>query len=267
MLSLVTGLLSVALYAGATLGLALALRRAVPRPDYLAMAAAALAMILHAVVLYGQLVTPAGLQLGFFLSLSLACWVMTLLVLLLALSQPVQNLGLIVFPLAALALAATLAWAGGGPVISHQHFGLDAHVLISLAAYGVLVLAAIQALVLAFQHRMLHDHHTLGTVRALPPLAVMETLLFRMIGIGFALLTAALATGLVFLDDLFAQHLAHKTVLTILAWLLFALLLGGHYVAGWRGLTAVRLTLGGVILLVLGYSGSKLVLELILERG
>ncbi len=263
---LVTGLIGALLYLAGTVLLIQRLRRGMSGTATLAMAAATAGMAAHAFVLGNQLSVPAGLQLGFFHSLSLAGWVMVLLMLVIALRQPVQNLGIGVLPLAALALLGALAW-GGGRVISTNNLGIDAHILLSLVAYGVLGLAAIQALVLLFQHRALHDHRALGAVRGLPPLYVMETILFRLLAIGFILLTAGLATGLLFLDDMFAQQVVHKTVLSILAWLLFAALIAGHWVAGWRGLTAVRLTLGGIVLLIVGYSGSQLVLEIILPSS
>jgi ABC-type uncharacterized transport system permease subunit len=109
----------------------------------------------------------------------------------------------------------------------------------------------------------LRHHRPGGLLRALPPLAVMETLLFQTLGLGFALLSLALFSGLIFIQDMFAQHLAHKTVLSIFAWLVFAVLLWGRWRFGWRGRTAIRWTLGGFALLVLAYFGSKFVLELI----
>jgi len=87
-----------------------------------------------------------------------------------------------------------------------------------------------------------------------------------MIGVGFALLTLALVTGVLFLQDIFAQHLVHKTVLSIMAWCVFALLLWGRWRFGWRGRVAIRWTVGGFVFLMLAYFGSKLVLELILKR-
>jgi len=94
----------------------------------------------------------------------------------------------------------------------------------------------------------------------------MEHFLFQLIAAGFALLTLALFTGLIFVQNLFAQHLVHKTVLSLLAWLVFAVLLWGRWRFGWRGRTAIRWTLGGFASLMLAYFGSKLVLELILGR-
>jgi ABC-type uncharacterized transport system permease subunit len=87
-----------------------------------------------------------------------------------------------------------------------------------------------------------------------------------MISVGFVLLSAALVTGFLFLEDMFAQHLAHKTVLSILAWLAFGILLWGRYRFGWRGRPAIRWTLVGFAVLVLAYFGSKAVLELLLRR-
>ena len=94
----------------------------------------------------------------------------------------------------------------------------------------------------------------------------METLLFEMIGTGFVLLTLALASGFAFLEDMFAQHLVHKTVLSILGWVVFGTLLLGRHRYGWRGRTAIIWTLSGYVMLILAYFGSKAVLELILQR-
>lgn len=94
----------------------------------------------------------------------------------------------------------------------------------------------------------------------------METLLFQLIGVGFGLLSVSLLSGLMFLENLFTQHLAHKTVLSILAWIVFAVLLWGRAYRGWRGQVAIRWTLGGFFSLMLAYFGSKMVLEIILDR-
>ena len=103
-------------------------------------------------------------------------------------------------------------------------------------------------------------------MRALPPLAIMERMLFQLIAVGFVLLTLSLLSGFVYLENMFAQHLVHKTILSILAWAVFGVLLLGRRLYGWRGKVAVRWTLSGIALLLLAYFGSKLVLELILQR-
>jgi len=141
---------------------------------------------------------------------------------------------------------------------------MQAHVVLSLLAFSLLAIAAFQAALLAIQDHYLRLRRPGGFVRALPPLETMERLLFRIIALGFIFLTAALLLGWVALEDLFAQHLVHKTALSLVAWAVFGILLWGRWYFGWRGRTAVRWTTGGLTVLLLAYFGSKLVLELIL---
>jgi ABC-type uncharacterized transport system permease subunit len=140
------------------------------------------------------------------------------------------------------------------------------HVMASLLAYSLLSIAAVTAVVIAILHNLLRSHRAPRVIEILPPLVVMESLLFKMIGAGWLILCISLATGLLFVDDLFAQHLAHKTFLSVLAWLVFGLLLLGRWRYGWRGMRVVRLCLIGMAILLLAYFGSKAVLELLLDR-
>ena len=96
----------------------------------------------------------------------------------------------------------------------------------------------------------------------------MEAVLFRIIWTGFILLTLTLASGIVFSEELFGKplQLSHKTLFGIISWAVYAALLGGRQLYGWRGRMAVRLTIAGFILLLLAYVGSKFVLEVILHR-
>jgi ABC-type uncharacterized transport system permease subunit len=145
--------------------------------------------------------------------------------------------------------------------------GLASHVIFSIIAYGVLTIASLQAVALAIQENALKKHRTLKLINILPPLQTMEELLFDMLWLGFILLSASIASGYLFVEDLFAQHLVHKTVFSITAWLVFATLLWGRHQQGWRGKTAVRWTLVGFAALMLAYFGSKFVLELLLHKG
>ena len=228
------------------------------------MVVGVLALALHAVNLSTRLLTPEGLNMGFYNALSVVSWMAALIVLAAAWRQPVENLGLGVFPFAALALGLELALQSRHVILAGAPWPLEAHVIISIVAYSLLTIAAVHALVLAWEDHALHAHHAGGLVRGLPPLATMERLLFQLIGAGFVLLTLALATGFLFVEDLFAQHLVHKTVLSIAAWALFGLLLLGRWRFGWRGRVAIRWTLGGFVCLALAYFGTKLVLEILL---
>ncbi|RMG53911.1 MAG: hypothetical protein D6717_10405 [Gammaproteobacteria bacterium] len=226
-----------------------------------------LALILHGVALWQAIVTPEGLDLGFFRALSAVGWMAAALLLVSCFGRVSISLGLVLLPFAG--ISAVLA--GSLPEISfiagHPNARLDLHIFISLLAYSVLTLATLQALLLAYQIRHLHNHQPGGLLRVLPPLAEMEHLLFRFILLGFILLTIALASGFVYLEDMFAQHVVHKTILSIAAWFIYGVLLFGHWRFGWRGRLAVNWTLGAFVVLMLAYFGSKLVLELILGRG
>ena len=140
------------------------------------------------------------------------------------------------------------------------------HIMISIIAYSLIMLRALQALALAYQDHAIRSHHPGGLIRFFPPLHDMETLLFQMLGFGFIFLTTALASGFFFVEDLFAQSLVHKTVLSIIGWFILAILLFGRYRFGWRGKIAIRWTLAAFVFIMLAYFGSKLVLEFILHK-
>lgn len=219
--------------------------------------------VLHGVSVYHTLHHPNGIDLGLVSIGSLIGWLVTALVIGSSLRQKIDNLFIGVFPMAAITvlLASTLP---PSDVLKPYGSGLFLHILLSVLAYSIFTLAALQAILLWRQQLALKHHHTRGLVTSLPPLQIMERLLFEMLWVGFILLSISLITGWLFLDNLFAQHLAHKTVLSIAAWLIYATLLGGRQLLGWRGITAVRWTVGGFLLLMLGYFGSKLVVEFIL---
>jgi ABC-type uncharacterized transport system permease subunit len=220
------------------------------------------AMLIHGSVLYPAIVTATGLNLGIFYAASLVAMTAALLLLLAAFVEPVENLGIPVFSVAAICIG--LAMIFPARHIISSSWQLDSHILISLLAYSILGLAVLQALLLAIQDSHLRNREPGGFIRALPPLQTMETLLFQMIATGFVLLTLALVTGMLFLEDIFAQHLVHKTTLSIIAWVVFAILLWGRWRYGWRGRIAIRWTIGGFIFLMLAYFGSKFVLELVI---
>jgi ABC-type uncharacterized transport system permease subunit len=141
------------------------------------------------------------------------------------------------------------------------------HILSSIIAFSLLTIAALQAILLAIQEQQLRNHPSKRFIQTLPPLQTMESLLFQMIATGILFLTVSLISGFVFIEDLFAQYLVHKTILAIVAWVTFSGLLIGRIKYGWRGQTAVKWTLAGFSLLLLAYFGSKLVLEVILQRA
>ena len=226
---------------------------------------ATLAVAAHAVSLYFLLATEQGLMIGLLPVASCMAAVVTGLMVVSSLYRPFQWIGALVFPFSAVIVPASLWLRIGYPAHPIEH-GVGLHVLLSILAYSVLVISACQSILLLIQHRQLKDGNIRGMMRLFPPIQVMESMLFDTIWLGEALLTVAIVFGFLYVDDLFAQHLVHKTVLTLVSWVIFAVLLGGRHLRGWRGRTAIRFTLSGFAVLLVAFFGSRLVLEVILNR-
>ncbi len=218
----------------------------------------------HAVAVFSGIVTDAGMNLSVLQASSLISWFICTITLFSSLGRPLGSLLIALLPTAAITIALTLALDSPG-ALQRYNTGMIAHILLSILAYSVLSIAAMQAIALALQEYRLRHHQLRGLLKVLPPLQTMEQMLFEIIWVGFALLTAAIATGAIYVDDLLAQHLVHKTFFSVVAWLLFAVLLWGRHQLGWRSRTAIRWTLSAFACLLIAYIGSKVVLEVILQ--
>jgi hypothetical protein len=173
--------------------------------------------------------------------------------------------GVIIYPLAAvLVLLYTFAGHGRAQALDWR---LQLHAWLALLAYAALALSALIAILGWAQDRALRQRQLHGWLRALPPLVQLEALLFRSLWASFVLLSAALLTGVLFVENLLAQHLWHKTVLSVLSWLVLGALLFGRWRYGWRGARALKLTLTSMALLLLAFFGSKFVLEVLLRHA
>jgi len=229
-----------------------------------ALSIAFLALALHGYQLWDGVVTGFGLNLSLFLVVSLTAWLINLIVIASSLFNHNENLGIITLP----AAVVSIILVAGNPQVEIIDLtsspGLKYHILFSIISYSLLSIAAVQALLVAFQDYHLRQHRLKGLIGIFPSLETMELLLFQMISIGFVLLSISLISGAWFLTNIFEQHLVHKTVLSITAWFVFATLLWGRWKFGWRGRKAIRWTIAGLVVLMLAYFGSKTVMELIL---
>lgn len=228
-----------------------------------ALAAACLGLAAHAALLVQLGWQDGQLWMGLGMAWSVEAWQSAVLLVVLGIREPLAPLAPAVFTFAGLGLLMGVFLGSPAVAVATGKPGVVAHVLSSLLAYGLLTLAMLQALCVALQDHRLRAG---GAVDRLPPIRTMERLLFVLVGIGFGLLSLSLITGLLATDNLFAQHLAHKTVFTLAAWLVFGLLLVGRWWRGWRGRVAVGWTLGGYASLALAYFGAKWVLEMLLGQ-
>jgi ABC-type uncharacterized transport system permease subunit len=167
------------------------------------------------------------------------------------LREPLHALGAMAYPITGLWAVAPAVFHDSGTLIPLADWKIGIHIVFSLLSAGLLTLAAIQAAATSVLDNMLRKPANLMILHRLPPLQTMERLLFQLIFFGFFLLSLTLVSGLIFVHNLFAQHLVHKTVLSFFAWLIFGLLLWGRMRHGWRGRTAIRWALSGYTALVL----------------
>lgn len=263
--SLLPSIASALIYAGVTVYHGTRLARGATADKRILCGGGVIAVLLHALALSSQMLAPIGLNLDFITAASLIAAAVIALTLLACASLPVENLLVLLYPLGVITtLVAQFVPSGTVPRIDDEP-GILIHILLSILAYGVFTIAAFQALLVLLQDYQLKHKHPLGPIRAFPPLQTMESLLFGFLWAGWVLLSLSLISGWVFLENMFAQHLVHKTLLSCLAWIVFSVLLVGRNRLGWRGHVAIRWTLSGFVLLMLAYFGSKLVREYILH--
>lgn len=229
------------------------------------LGALSMAWLLHAYVLLPAIITNHGLSVGLLNTLGLISLILILYFIIFNCYHAILSLGLLAIPTALFGLLATYLGNFFQTKIVWLDFWLATHIFLSLSAYCMLLMATIQAFIVRWQIRELkHQTKQRFWVEKLPSLQSMDGLLFDMIVSGFVLLSIALIFGVIVTVDVFGQHIAHKTFFSILSWLIFGVLVVGHYRYHWHGKKIANLTLIGFMLLAVGFVGSKFVLEMIL---
>jgi ABC-type uncharacterized transport system permease subunit len=224
---------------------------------------------LHALLLFNSIIAGDGIHLGVGNAVSAIVWLTVAIYWLGNLFYRIEGLQALVMPVAAVCAFLPALFPAAHALPNTELPVFQVHLMIALLAYSLFTIASLHVLLMTVMESRLHGGGLPPALQQLPALLTMETLLFRIILAGFVLLTLTLGTGIVFSEELFgkAMRFNHKTVFGILSWLIFAALLGGRQLYGWRGRIAVRWTLTGFLMLVLAYVGSKFVLEVILGRG
>lgn len=254
------------LYALATGALVQRLRQPETGADWM-QRFAAVAAVAQALLIWLAQADGGGWNLSLYHSLCLISWLAVCLFLLMSVYRGLTGPGFILMPFAAISVLLLVTLGPGITVLTSGAWQIRLHAGLSLIAFAILILTATQGLMLVVQDKTLRGSGESGLLSLLPPLLVMERLFFQMLLLGFAVLTVALVTGGLFVEDLLEQDLAHKTLLSVLAWVVFAVVLYGRWRYGWRGPKAVKWSLGGMAMLLVAFLGSKLVLEVILNRA
>ena len=233
------------------------------------------ALSFHGLLLHQTIFAPDGLHFGFAYALSAMLWLGVMVYWLESLALALSALPLLLLPLAGLCVVLPWMFPGSVGFVAADSWGFRLHLVTAILAYSLLTIAALHAILMTAQERRLHQTPQISgggvwarLLDALPPLLAMEKMLFRMLTLGFVLLTSTLLTGVLFAEVIWqrAFRFDHKTLFAMLSWLIFGALLLGRWQYGWRGRSALRWTLVGFVALILAYVGSRFVLEVILHR-
>ncbi|MDR2165972.1 MAG: cytochrome c biogenesis protein CcsA [Zoogloeaceae bacterium] len=228
-----------------------------------------IALFLHALALKFALFVASDLYFSFSLAFSLMAWLAVLIYWLENFRVHMDGLQPIVLPIGALACFLMMLFPESHAVAHAQTWNFRLHFLTAMLAASLFLLAAAHAILMSIAEKRLHQPQRSRRMANLPPLLALESLLFRMLTVAFVLLTFTLGSGFVYSETMFGQapRLNHKTAFTLISWVIFAVLLAGRHIYGWRGRKALRLTLFGFVALMLAYVGSHFVLEVILQRS
>ncbi|HXI48466.1 MAG TPA: cytochrome c biogenesis protein CcsA [Steroidobacteraceae bacterium] len=238
-----------------------------PRLEPVAWILILIAIIGHSDAIMLMMRLNGPFSIGLLEATSLLGWTLAMLACLISIDKHNRVLGAILMLSAAVGAAVGTGLGQVGRYVeATAGWELTAHILLSMGAAALLFAAAVTAILLVFLDRRLRTRRIADLPSALPPLDALEKVMFRLIAAGFGLLTLALITGFVFVTNLFTQNLVQKTVLSLIAWLLFGVLLIGRLRFGWRGRSAVRWTLWGFGILAVAYFGVKFVLEYLFGR-
>jgi len=240
-----------------------------------------LALALQGIALQSQLLGGGLLHINWALAMSAAIWLGLAVYWLESLVIRIDGLQLLLLPLAGVTCAYAALFPKTYIVTSSIDPALRWHLLLALCAYALITVGAMQAALMAALDYHLHHPRKAaanpsGIRRAIsrmldvqPPLMQQEVLLFRLIWIAFAFLTLTIISG--GLINLAATNrfltLDHKSIFTVLCWITFATLLTGRVLKGWRGRIALRYTMVGFVFMLLSYSGTRFVMEVILHRS
>ena len=236
----------------------------------------ALAWLVHGVALWATVFFGEGLRVGFATMLSAALWISVLVYWLENRNFSLDGLKVLLLPNAALMAVLPVFFPGNLITLAGKTTMFPWHIAVALLAYSTLTIAAFHAVVMILQDAHLHKlrgnqhQHWLNTaIERLPALMTMEKILFRLVFLGFVLLTLTVFSGVIFSEQVLgvAFKWDHKTLLSLLSWLLFGVLLAGRQWRGWRGKTVLSFTLGGFVTLLMAYVGSRFVLEVLLHRS
>ncbi|PHS15634.1 MAG: hypothetical protein COA86_13150 [Kangiella sp.] len=220
-------------------------------------------IIIHGFISYLNIDTPEGHNFGLFNIFNMTTWISMIIFLWNLLKYNSATLLLFSIPISAVSILGVILFDGIAP-IQLKGNGLNIlHILLGILAMGILLLAAIQSILVLYIDRKLRVSPA-NLSNIFGSLQSIERYLLQLLTSGFIFMTLSLILVSLLPYEVTQAQVLHKVILTLISWFILAILIFGYYLRGWRGVFAAKWTLIGVFLLMLGYFGSKLVIEFII---
>ena len=226
------------------------------------------ALLAHGTTLVREIFPGDAMHFSFSIAVSMILWLAIAFYWIESFYARMDGLQMLGLPVAAVAVMLPSIFPAQHLLANAHSMEFRAHFLVAMLAYSLFTLAALYAVLMSIVERKLHQNALNSSLARLPPLLAMEGLLFHLIFLAFVLLTLVLGSGILFSEEIFGKPLIfdHKTLFGVASWLVFAALLLGRRIYGWRGRIALRWTITGFVFLLLAYVGSRFVTEVLLGR-
>ncbi|VDY35436.1 Inner membrane protein ypjD [Morganella morganii] len=218
----------------------------------LALIFAVIALVCHGVAIKSQIFQGAGQNLTLLNLGSVVSLLVSVIMTIVAFQGRAWFLIPIVYSFSMVNLI--LATLMPGEFITHLQASvpLFVHIGLALLSFATLIIAALYAMQLGWMDHQLKNKR-LKFTPDMPPLMVIERKMFHITQVGVILLTLTLATGIVFMDNIFDKDNIHKSLLSMVAWCVYIVLLWGHYHEGWRGKRVIWFNFAGAFILTLAF--------------
>ena len=225
MLSLIANIFALVLYSFASTYLYTHLKqnKALNTRNFFGLAVSAILM--HCLGIYYATVMTAGLNLGIQNMPSIIFLSINIIVVISSFKKPLHNLLVFLFPLSIVFIIVAIIFRNLEPHLVAVNVAIGSHILLSIISYSLLTMASLQAALWSWQNHQLKSHQLGKIIKILPALQTMEALIFELVLAGVITLALGMAIGFTFIDNIFAQQLVHKTVLSLFGLFIFSVVL------------------------------------------
>jgi len=141
-----------------------------------------------------------------------------------------------------------------------QSYWLAIHTVVAFLGNAAFALAFGIGTMYLVQEHYVKSKHLGGIFGRLPSLQTLDALNYKLISLGFPLLTLAIITGALWAESAWGSFWRWdpREVWSLTTWFIYAIILHARLVAGWRGKKAAILSILGFLIILTSFFGIKL---------